>query len=93
MGKFRTNSRHQLKLENFSIGSIISAGNDNWIVVEKEKGAVALLCTQTWKVSDTSVYVVDPNWITQIEAGDIAMLTGLNYTRSDFDYEEKGLKK
>ena len=95
MSNFRKNERHKLEKGNFSIGSIITAGHD-YIVVETSKDRVGLLCTKTWKVildkNNLGVLVVDPHWLTYVEAGDVAGLTGLNWTRSDFDYRNEGLK-
>lgn len=93
MGKFRSKDRHKLELQNFSVGSTISTGpsDPKWLVVETSAGEVALVNMETWKVT-SGVKVVDPHWLTIDEAGALAIATGLNYTRSDYDFNEEGLK-
>lgn len=93
---FKNNDVSAFTLENFSIGSIIrgcSHTEDYLVILDNPNTkSLRILNLQTFNVEEGEVKVNDPHFLTMEEAGELAYLTRLNYTRSDWDYVPRGLK-
>ena len=93
LNMFRTNNTSEMSDTKFGVGSEIRGErNENWLVVREKNGNVRLVNLTTFEIEEGFVQVVDYNHMTRDEAGNIAQLNRLPYTRSDFSYIAKGFK-
>lgn len=91
---FRDTDGTEINEKYFSVGSVVIAGHNKYLVVGEGK-YVRLLCLKTFKVLKGGRDVEDPNFLSATEARELISNTAgdlLQYTFSDFDLDPRGLK-
>jgi len=93
---FRGQSDTDLSVKNFSVGSIINANGDKYLVIAtRGQRSVELLDLQTYKHVEGSATVEDINFMSEQELRelvDVSIGRIRQWTFSDFDFDPQGLK-
>ena len=93
---FRGQSDTDLSVKNFSVGSIINANGDKYLVIAtRGQRSVELLDLQTYKQVEGSATVEDINFMSEQELRelvDVSIGRIRQWTFSDFDFDPQGLK-